>query len=581
MTDFYSVLKTSIIRRNLRSPAARHEVYEQAREAMIRRLWSLEPPLSDEEIDARIGLFDDAVEKIEVDLETSFATAENVGRQRAPVRNPRRPPPAQQIRPPPAYEAPDEEVAYDPVAARQAMPPRRQMRQPPAAYGEGRDGMAEDGRRRRARREPSRGSRNGAYDDRGVGTRLREPPDDDWHVAEGYVAESQPQFYAAQPAYRPAARRFQDQRGDARDEPAYGAFEEDIDREAFDRGARNQLPAVVEISAPNGADGEFTYRADRYGQTDFREEAYRQPRYEEAAYYESDDRDVDDPYYAEPAPRGGAYDARRIPDPANDVYEDDFVPPAPRNRRNERRQGKRARGKRENRPRQTRSRSVPILAIAIGTLAVILIGFNAYVFLPILLGSDPVRSTSATTSPKIEDRLPALESSGAASARIVSGSATAVEIPERNLDIAETLVIFNGTDPTVFEGTSNNPIQFDSDTEGGFARISSAASAAGARAVIGPGLAERLAGRTVRVTLLARSSNENGAANMRFAYQSGLAVSHWQTADLSSNYGTYGMIWRVPAADTGARDYLLIEPGIPGDGTSTDIRMIKIDVLSS
>jgi hypothetical protein len=165
--------------------------------------------------------------------------------------------------------------------------------------------------------------------------------------------------------------------------------------------------------------------------------------------------------------------------------------------------------------------------------------------------------------------------------RIVSDSATASEIPERNLDVTESLVVFDGRDPTVFEGASDNPIQFDSDADGGFARISSATSAAGARAVIGPGLAERFAGRTIRITLLARSSDENGAATMRFAYQTGLAISHWQDADLSGSYGTYGMIWRVPAARTNsAGDYLLIEPGIPGDGTSTDIRSIRIEILA-
>jgi len=80
MTDFYSVLRTSIIKRGLRSAAARHEVYDQAREAMIRRLWSFDPPLSEDEIDARIGLFDAAVEKIEIDLERSLAPARTINR---------------------------------------------------------------------------------------------------------------------------------------------------------------------------------------------------------------------------------------------------------------------------------------------------------------------------------------------------------------------------------------------------------------------------------------------------------------------------------------------------------------------
>jgi hypothetical protein len=223
---------------------------------------------------------------------------------------------------------------------------------------------------------------------------------------------------------------------------------------------------------------------------------------------------------------------------------------------------------------------VRILVATIAGLSVLLIAFNAYVFLPLVFSSDTKAPTVAAPPAKIDDRVPVAGAPSSAT-RIVSDSATASEIPDRNLDVVESLVVFDGRDPTVFEGASDNPIQFDSDTEGGFARISSATSAAGARAIVGPGLAERLAGKTIRITLLARSSEENGAAAMRFAYQSGLAISHWQSADLSSDYGTYGMIWRVPAVRTvGAGDYLLIEPGIPGDGTSTDIRSIKIDILA-
>ena len=58
MSDFYSVLKQSIIERDLRSAAEREEVYAQARAAMIRRLWSYDPPLAEDEIDSRIGTFD-------------------------------------------------------------------------------------------------------------------------------------------------------------------------------------------------------------------------------------------------------------------------------------------------------------------------------------------------------------------------------------------------------------------------------------------------------------------------------------------------------------------------------------------
>jgi hypothetical protein len=100
---------------------------------------------------------------------------------------------------------------------------------------------------------------------------------------------------------------------------------------------------------------------------------------------------------------------------------------------------------------------------------------------------------------------------------------------------------------------------------------------------IGPGLAARLAGQNIRVVMTARSSPDRGALNMRFAYQSGVALSHWQTANLARDFASSGMTWLVPqmrTSPTGA-DFLIIEPGIPGDGTYADIQSIRIDVLGS
>jgi hypothetical protein len=571
MTDFYSVLKASIIKRGLRSAAARHEVYDQARDAMIRRLWSFDPPLSEEEIDARIGLFDAAAEKIESDLERSLASAETQRRQRPAMRPAT---PSQPTPPPPVYEGYDEEADYAAVVSRQSPRHPNEVAQQP--YSDRGDSTMSRGRRQNAQRETARSSRRDPHDRPAPAAQRRERVDDRWQPAQPRNldrAESRQQSYAEEPAYPKSARPLNDYE-------TYGesGYEEEVSGE-FDRGDRNQLPAVIEYDA---ADRGNAYESDGYTGT-----GYRQSPHEEAAYDEPDykynDQYADDRYYtANPSHRADVYDARRLPDDLSTA--DDTaggLEPTARRRKGKRKPANRVQGKAAKPSRRTGGRSVPILATALGALALILIAFNAYFFLPILFGSDPSGPVTTASPPKIDDRLPALGTPGTASARIVSNSASAVEIPERNLDVTESLVIFNGNDPTVFEGTSNNPIQFDSDSEGGFARISSAASAAGARAVIGPGLADRFAGHTVRVTLLARSSTENGAAKMRFAYQSGLAVSHWQSADLSRNYGTYGIIWRVPAADTAAGDYLLIEPGIPGDGTSADIRMIKIDILAS
>jgi hypothetical protein len=161
----------------------------------------------------------------------------------------------------------------------------------------------------------------------------------------------------------------------------------------------------------------------------------------------------------------------------------------------------------------------------------------------------------------------------------VSDAATAARIALEKVNVAQSFDLFDGRDPTVFATTPDNPVRFDSTD--GFARVASSTGASGVKVNIGPGLAARLAGHQVRVVIDARSSSDFGAANMRFAYQSGLAISHWQTANLGADYAELGMTWRVPTMRTSPNgDFLLIEPGIPGDGTGADIKSIRIDILS-
>ena len=85
----------------------------------------------------------------------------------------------------------------------------------------------------------------------------------------------------------------------------------------------------------------------------------------------------------------------------------------------------------------------------------------------------------------------------------------------------------------------------------------------------------------MRVTIVARSAKVAGAASMRFAYQSGVAISHWQTANLGNDYQAVALTWRVPSMRTDrGGDLLLIQPGVPGDGTGADVKSISIDVLA-
>ena len=78
MTDFYALLKQSIIDRGIRNTKDREEIYAQARRAVIKQLWDFRPPLAADEIDTRVGAYDTAVERIEADLQQAFAGGVNL-----------------------------------------------------------------------------------------------------------------------------------------------------------------------------------------------------------------------------------------------------------------------------------------------------------------------------------------------------------------------------------------------------------------------------------------------------------------------------------------------------------------------
>jgi hypothetical protein len=415
MTDFYALLKQSILDRGIRSATDREEVYAQARRAVVKQLWDFRPPLAADEIDMRVGAYDKAVERIEADLRVTFASS-------APP-----PKPSRALAP----AKPARKVALEAV--------------------------------RMATYAPS---------GRGQSAALAE-------------------WAREQPEYAPGVQR------------------------------------AAEAYAPP-------------------------PPFEEAA---NDDYIDDAEYEEEPSP-----------------------PPPPREAPRRRPQGDRWSEPRQTEPRRiasarsqrplaeylsflgTPEQVTPrLLAIAISALFVLLVGFGAY-----MLGAHSRSGVTVDIGVRRE----------------VSDAATAARIPEDNVKVAQTFMVFDGRDPTVFSTTPDNPIRFDN--ADGFARVASSTSASGVKVMVGPGLAARLAGHQVRVVIDARSSTEFGAANMRFAYQSGLAISHWQTANLSADYKELGILWRVPTMRTSPNgDFLLIEPGIPGDGTGADIKAIRIDILAS
>lgn len=144
----------------------------------------------------------------------------------------------------------------------------------------------------------------------------------------------------------------------------------------------------------------------------------------------------------------------------------------------------------------------------------------------------------------------------------------------------ETLNLFDGRDPSVFQSAPANPVRFEGDTQGGFARVSSSTNSTGSRITVGRGVYERLAGRTIRIVVVARAAKTNPAHSLRFAYQNGRSLSPWHDGALGPDYAPLSTIWAVPKDRGGPEtDAVLIEPGIPGDGTAVDIKSVRIEVL--
>lgn len=468
MSDLYSLIRRSIIDRGLTSAAAREEVYQQARTAVIRELWSYEPPLAEDEIDARVGQFDLAIDELEGDLAEAFAEPAEVP--------PAGPPTKLSKGAVSVFEGYDRDTDYAPAYVA-LPPPRRIEHRQSSARVEG------------ARPAPASGRRLDplALRSAAIEAALRSGDGDDLVFGEESQAERHPDT------------------GDAefgRPDPFAGPAETDDDDQPASRS------------------------------------------------WQDDEQNLDD---------GGAWhdddgeEARRPPFAPD--YEDDETSEAT-----------------AKRPwtaliatldERTRVR---ILIGAIAALGLVLVGLAGLILSPILAPSGNPPQAAAVAAPP---------QATAASAAPPESGTDATAAPA---DITQTFTVFDGSDPAIFESGPGNPVQFDKSA--GFARITSSASDPGVRVIIGPALAGRFAGRSVRVTLLARAARENGATGLRFAYENGIAISHWQTANLANDFVSYNLVWRVPALRVDPNtDQLLIEPGIPGDGTAADVRSIKIDLL--
>jgi hypothetical protein len=453
MSDFYALLRQSILDRRITDAEERDAIYGQARRAMIRRLWAFDPPLEEEEIDQRINAFDVAVNDIEADVVATFSRDEAA--------------PARSV---------DEEI-------------ERGLQEE----------FFQQSEERSQKRVPA------IADQRQLAQSVRDA---------GLVRYREEQERVR--AYQAPADPYDDPYGEAPAAPP------PPERRRAREAPRMLPPAQARPAAYDPPENSYA-DADR---------AYRE----------------DHPV----RPKNEAWVEKR---PARKRPAEEELP----RRRERRRLERRPPPKRQQRRKLTDTDKIRVLIGAIGLCLAILVATGAYVLIP-RQGNSAVADLGTR--------------------REVSDAATAVRIASEELPVNQSFLVFDGRDPTVFETSPDNPVRFDSGA--GTVRISSSTGSPGVKALIGPGLATRLAGHDVRVTIVARASPEAGAAGMRFAYQSGVAISHWQTANLGSDYQAVAMVWRVPALQTDrGGDLLVIQPGIPGDGTGADIKSIKIDLLSS
>ena len=699
MSDFYALLKQTLIDRNLRTVEQREEAYAQARTAMIRRLWAFDPPLAEDEIDDRIGQFDIAVERIESDLVEAFAhEAAAEPPARAPLRSPAPPPRSARVTVVDGYdveadyapafggqspasaepvngyrydddddpwaeaapvsrqsptledrsqmieaalrgELPDDygkDPEYDvppPPRPPLLLPARRTIhdfdaRRPDprdvqdapaedeydAAYDEPAladtvdDGVVEEPPRRRPAYEVP-ASDNRAFEDRPafrrMATRSRRPGvDDDVPAQADDPPPEEPRGRRAaanRPPVRETTVESRAPRGFARPRRPASSYDPEPVEDAFADAVED--PIATDPRRDRRAYADRPPEPDNRGYDARAGRAVPRSRHPADAYEAPPAYRLADPVeeaiaepprgrriYAEEAPP--ADDGRRraarpgralahLRRPAND--QDAGPPAAPQRRRSradyddvadEAPRSRRGRADydddddyddaedalaprssaRQARPHMDENRKIRLLIIAVAALAVVLLAISGFVFFTLLSGpsSTTPRAAAAVTS---------------APSGVPAGT-------------QQTVTLFDGRDPTVFEADPNNPIRFTGTDANGIATISTSTSSSGARIVIGPGLSARLAGQSIRVTLVARSTPGDGAPSLRFAYQSGLAISHWQAASLTKDFKPYTLDWRVPTMRTNPTgDYIVIEPGIPGDGTSADIQSATIDVL--
>lgn len=549
MTDFYAVLRDALARIGPGDTEQRRRVYGQVRTLMARRLANRQPPLSHNELARRTDELDTAIDRIEAEmmLDDELVTEppplpepegdEDLwgGSTREAPTPPAPAPPAENEAPETIWGTPAIDLAWDQTTEQWLDPSEMAGRVRPSAP---RAGGRVNGRPAPEQAPPPRiasprptasAARPGAEaprDDRAAGG-LRRPADAP--RIEPRIGSPQPRP-DTQPPLREARQRSEVRwpRIDPGAPPAGNGSRPAAPRPAPDLSAIDAAFVAAEAAPP----------VDSYGRTEPRMAASPARRNEPPVLFIEDRRGA----AAEVQTRRGreASAPQRRPaeiapgpafasEPAEDfAVEEALERPA-----------------RAAQPRRSIGRK---LAIGLGVIAALVLAWCLYVFVPILFPGSADPGAPAATG---EARVPA--------------------------EAGAPIVIFGGQNPAVFVGTPDNPVGFEAGENGGFARVASS-TAGGARATIGRSVAQQLGGHTIRIAIDARGTPGRESITARLGYQRGDGLLEWQTINLGAVFYVWTVDWTIPGgASTG--DFLIIEPGIPGDGTALDIRGLTIQIL--
>ncbi|MET4634798.1 hypothetical protein [Kaistia defluvii] len=583
MSQLQTVLRRSVAHLAPSDHDGRERMFTSAREAMIRLLWSYDPPLTPSEIDSKIDEFDGVVASILSEHRNADGDA--------PEDDEAEDEPSSLVTPEPGVLAKPEAL---PFSTALALPPREPARKlarfeplsqigsPTPARSDG-ENSASTAQRADAALFAALAALDGTVSDKPAGRRdsailsksTQAAPAAAPGATQGWRPEEE-----SDSADEEASRPWDEP---AEDEPAEDAEDAEDDRPSEEE----QTEELFEEESADDADSDEAELLDEEETRDD-EPDEEEPADDDSGRESAEDIlrrhrerfDVRAASRAQPLP---ALEDEVEEDRDEDAFDADAQDEDPLDEDEPRRGlGDRLRD-------FAGAVSGRMIGIIAGVILLLVAGLGGAAF---LLSRSPAPSATATqTEPSTPD--PAQPAPPTDIAGVIAAAppeeaptpatpatpAPVAEIPAGALAL-ETLNLFDGRDPSVFQSLPDNPVRFEGDTQGGFARVSSSIHSTGSRITVGRGVYERLAGRTIRIVVVARAAATSPTHSLRFAYQNGRSLSPWKDGELGKDYAPLSATWTVPKERGGPEtDAVLIEPGIPGDGTAADIKSVRIEVL--